>query len=86
MDSAAKLSDSTHTEPHDAKSCFANWRRDNLINSTDNQHWLPVHDRIKFKIVTMTHKAIHTGNPPYLANLVQNSMVCFCQPSVCYLL
>jgi len=24
---------------------------------------LPVHDRIKFKIATMTHKAIHTGNP-----------------------
>ena len=21
-------------------------------------HWLPVHDRIKFKIATMTHKAI----------------------------
>ena len=36
-------------------------------------HWLPVHDRIKFKIATMTHKAIglHTSNPPYLANLVQ---------------
>ena len=26
-------------------------------------HWLPVHDHIKFKIATMTHKAIHTGNP-----------------------
>jgi len=25
-------------------------------------HWLPVHDRIKFKIATMTHKAIYTGN------------------------
>ena len=34
-------------------------------------HWLLVHDRIKFKIATMTHKAIYTGNPPYLANLVQ---------------
>jgi len=34
-------------------------------------HWLPVHDRIKFKTATMTHKAIYTGNPPYLANLVQ---------------
>jgi len=32
---------------------------------------MPVHDRIKFEIATMTHKAIHTGNPPYLANLVQ---------------
>ena len=35
-------------------------------------HWLPIHDRIKFKIATMTHKAIYTRNPPpYLANLVQ---------------
>jgi len=34
-------------------------------------HWLPIRDRIKFKIATMTHKAIYTGNPPYLANLVQ---------------
>jgi len=34
-------------------------------------HWLPIHDRIKFKIATMTHKAIYTCNPPYLANLVQ---------------
>jgi len=29
-------------------------------------HWLPVHDRIKFKIATTTHKATYTGNslPP----------------------
>ena len=26
---------------------------------------------LKSKIATMTHKAIRTGNPPYLANLVQ---------------
>jgi len=24
---------------------------------------LPIHDRIKFKIATMTHKAVCTGNP-----------------------
>ena len=39
-------------------------------------NWLPVHDRIKFKIATTTYKEIYrrnrpTGNPPYLANLVQ---------------
>jgi len=34
-------------------------------------HWLPVHDCIKFKITTVTHKAIYTGKPPHLANLVQ---------------
>jgi len=25
-------------------------------------HWLPIQDRIKFKIATMTHKAIYTSN------------------------
>ena len=34
-------------------------------------HWLPIHDRIKFKIATVIHKAIYTCNPPYLANLVK---------------
>ena len=30
-------------------------------------HLLPVHDRIKFKIATMTHKVIYTGNlPPHM--------------------
>jgi len=31
------------------------------LSTLSKLHWLPVHDRIKFKIVTMTHKAIHTG-------------------------
>jgi len=31
------------------------------IATLSKLHWLPVHDHIKFKIVTMTHKAIYTG-------------------------
>jgi len=30
-------------------------------------HWLPVEWRIKFKIATLTFKALETGQPPYLA-------------------
>ena len=33
-------------------------------------HWLPVTERIKFKIATLTFKALHYGKPDYLANLV----------------
>ena len=29
------------------------------LNKTSRVHWLPVHNRIKFKISTMTHKAIY---------------------------
>jgi len=33
-------------------------------------HWLPVDARVKFKIATLTFKALNTGNPPYLASLL----------------
>jgi len=33
-------------------------------------HWLPVEWRIKFKIATLTFKALETGQPPYLAQQV----------------
>ena len=33
-------------------------------------HWLPIDARVKFKIATLTFKALNTGNPPYLASLL----------------
>jgi len=34
-------------------------RTSNLATLITQLHWLPVHDSIKFKIATMTHKAIY---------------------------
>ena len=34
-------------------------------------HWLPIEWRIRFKLATSTYKALHTGHPPYLADLLQ---------------
>jgi len=34
-------------------------------------HWLPIEWRIRFKLATLTYKALHTGRPPYLADLLQ---------------
>ena len=33
-------------------------------------HWLPVEWRIRFKLATLTYKALHSGLPPYLADLL----------------
>ena len=44
--------------------------RTSNLATLSQRHWLPIHDRIKFKIATRTHKALYTSNPPYLANLV----------------
>jgi len=30
-------------------------------------HWLPVHSRIRFKLATITYKALSASSPPYLA-------------------
>jgi len=34
-------------------------------------HWLSVEWRIRFKLATLTSKALHTGRPPYLSDLLQ---------------
>lgn len=34
-------------------------------------HWLPIKDRIDYKILTLVHKCIHKAAPPYLCNLVK---------------
>ena len=34
-------------------------------------HWLPIEWRVRFKVATLTYKTLHTGRPPYLADLLQ---------------
>jgi hypothetical protein len=36
--------------------------------SLKSLHWLPVEYRVRFKINTMTYKALHTGQPVYLSS------------------
>ena len=43
------------------------------LNSTDclkKLHWLPIHDRIIFKIALMTYRTLAISNPPYLQHLL----------------
>jgi len=35
-------------------------------------HWLPLEWRIQLKLATLTFKALHTGRPPYLIDLLQH--------------
>ena len=34
-------------------------------------HWLPIEWCIRFKLATLTFKALHTGHPPYLSDVLQ---------------
>jgi len=36
-------------------------------------HWLPIEWRIRFKLATLAYKALHTGQPPYLAELLRRN-------------
>ena len=42
-------------------------------DSLHTLHWLPVAKRISYKIATITHRTLHTQQPTYLAELIQNS-------------
>ena len=35
-------------------------------------HWLPVSERIKFKILLLTFKALHQQSPTYIQDLITN--------------
>ena len=45
-------------------------RFDHSTTMLNQLHWLPIHSRIRFKIATLTYKALSTGDPAYLANLL----------------
>ena len=36
-------------------------------------HWLHIEWRIRFKLATLVYKALHTGQPPHLAELLQRN-------------
>lgn len=44
--------------------------RDHITPVLQNLHWLPVPYRIKFKILLLTHKALHNQAPSYLKDLL----------------
>jgi len=42
------------------------------INLLEQFHWLPIEWRIRLKLASFAYKAIHTGSPPYLADLLHH--------------
>ena len=45
-------------------------RRDHIDPVLKELHWLPVSERIKYKVALITFKKLSTQQPQYLANLV----------------
>ena len=48
----------------------------NFHLTSNRLHWLPIDARIKFKIATLTFKALNIGYPPYLASLLHRHNPC----------
>ncbi|XP_075934503.1 uncharacterized protein LOC142934035 isoform X2 [Anarhichas minor] len=46
--------------------------RDHITPVLQNLHWLPVPQRIEYKILLLTHKALHNQAPSYLTNLLHH--------------
>jgi hypothetical protein len=45
-------------------------RFDHITPVLAELHWLPVSHRITFKLASLTHKTIHTSQPPYLHSVI----------------
>ena len=45
---------------------------DSATRCLQKLHWLPIQQRIEFKIISLVHKCIHGNAPPYLQRLIQH--------------
>jgi len=43
--------------------------RDHITPILKDLHWLPIQQRIKYKVALITHKVLHEQQPHYLAAL-----------------
>ena len=41
----------------------------NVVTLRDDLHWLPIRQRIMYKLSTIVYKCIHGASPSYLTNL-----------------
>ena len=48
------------------------WKQDHIIPTVQNLHWLPVRQRIHFKILLITYKSINNMASEYMYELVSN--------------
>ena len=55
--------------------CNATKRQSHSIDLLKSLHWLPISERIKYKIAVLTYKVLQHGQSSYLADLVS-----FCNP------
>ena len=51
------------------------YQRISMTEVLHDLHWLPVASRIKYKLLIVTFKAIRTGTPGYLSDLLMKSAI-----------
>jgi len=42
----------------------------NTTSALNSLHWLPIQQRINFKLVTLVHRSLHNAGPQYLSSLL----------------
>ena len=47
-------------------------------------HWLPIMQRIHYKITMLTQRALTTSQPPYLLQVLQRRTVATCRPRLSF--
>ena len=54
--------------------CMPVYSRDHMIPVLAKLHWLPIRARVSFKIATTVFKVRQTGQPSYLAELIEHAV------------
>ena len=68
--SAANIKKLQHVQNHLARVVSGAKRRDHITPVLQDLHWLPIEQRITYKVALITHQVLHEQQPQYLADLV----------------
>jgi len=57
-------------------------RRDHVTSLLRDRHWLPVKQRIEYKLCMLVHRCLHGDAPSYLADLITPSAAATVRPGL----
>jgi len=52
----------------------------NTTSALNSLHWLPIQQRINFKLATLVHRSLHNAAPQYLSSLLHRVSFSFALP------
>jgi len=76
------FSDYSQSSTQPVRLVAGSWRRDHVTSLLRDRHWLPVKQRVEYKLCMMVHRCLYGDAPSYLAELIMPSAAATVRPGL----